>query len=68
MTQPRTVMELQPLTSQLSPDKLVVGPTNARDGSLDLLWTDDCRGASKSACAGLTNQLVSCWGDPRMLG
>ena len=24
------------------------------------------RGASVSACAGLTNQLVSCWVDPRI--
>ena len=36
-------MELQPLTSQLSPvysDQLVVGPTNARGGTLDLLMTN----------------------------
>ena len=24
------------------------------------------RGASESACAGLTNQLLSCWVDPRI--
>ena len=35
---PRTVMELQPLSSQLS--QLVVGPTHARGGTLDLLMTD----------------------------
>ena len=40
---PRTVMELQPLTSQQSPvaiSWLVFGPTNARGGTLDLLMTD----------------------------
>ena len=41
---PRTIMELQPLTSQLSPVaiscQLVVGPTHARGGTLDLLMTD----------------------------
>ena len=40
---PRTVVELQLLTSQLSPvaiDQLVVGPTHARRGTLDLLMTD----------------------------
>ena len=26
----------------------------------------DGRGASVSACAGLTNQLLSCWVDPRV--
>ena len=39
--QPQNVMVLQPLTSQLSgSDQLVVGPTNARGGTLDLLMTD----------------------------
>ena len=38
----RTVTELEPLTSQLSlvAHKLVVGPTHARGGTLDLLMTD----------------------------
>ena len=39
--QPQIVMVLQPLTSQLSGcDRLVVGPTHARGGTLDLLMTD----------------------------
>ena len=37
----RTVMELRPLTSQVSGcDQLVVGPTHERCGTLDLLMTD----------------------------
>ena len=39
----RPVMELRPLTSQQSlvaNDQLVVGPTHARGGTLDLLMTD----------------------------
>ena len=34
------VMVLQPLTLQLGCDQLVVGPTHARGGTLDLLMTD----------------------------
>ena len=40
---PRTVMELQPCTSQLAVsgcDQLVVGPTLARGGTLNILMTD----------------------------
>ena len=38
---PRTVMELQLLTSQLYPvASVVVGPTHSRFGTLDLLMTD----------------------------
>ena len=39
---PRTVMVLQPLTSHMCPGctPLVVGPTHARGGTLDLLMTD----------------------------
>ena len=39
---PRTVMELQLLTTQLSPvaDQFVADPTYARGGTLDLLMTD----------------------------
>ena len=39
---PRTVRELQPLTSQLSLhgyDQLVIDPTHARGGTFDLLMT-----------------------------
>ena len=39
--QPQIVMVLQPFTSQLSGcDQLVVSPTNAPDGTRDLLMTD----------------------------
>ena len=38
---PRTVMELQPLTSQVSGcDQLVVGPTHVRGGKLERMMTD----------------------------
>ena len=51
-------------------DQLVVGPTHARGGTLDLLMTDanvgpaGGRSAGVSACADLTNRLQCCWVDP----